>query len=352
MRRRIVLSSILAFATIAAVATPPALAEDPPVTGWKGSVCGTRAVIPLTVARDVDDAGVVVGYDHRSRATSWSSHTGAYRWYGGIDGGRSSEISAVSGGGRVAGVAEIDGPTLDPAKAVRVEGPLPLTPVDRSQRTHDQVHDVNDANVVVGTSEILGGQGATEPFVWTDRRHVLPTPDASYRMVRTRTVNESGWVLGSGYRLDAQGVYHHRVLVWRPDLTVLELPPLPGDATFVAEHLDEQGRVIGHRLGADWTEDALVTWSPITGYTFVPSPGGDLQVTDADDHGGAIGTVIDPTSGSALPFLYRPELGFRPLADADGALLRGVPYRMSEAGQVLQMTDARPSLWTPTCPTP
>ena len=132
MRRRIIPTSILAAALTTAVATPPAVAEDPPVTGWQGSACGTRKAVPLTVARDVDDAGVVVGYDHRSRATSWSSRTGTYRWYGGIDGGRSSEISAISGGGRVAGVAEIDGPTLDPAKAVRVEGSLPLTPVDRS----------------------------------------------------------------------------------------------------------------------------------------------------------------------------------------------------------------------------
>ena len=170
-----------------------------------------------------------------------------------------SEISAISGGGRVAGVAEIDGPTLDPAKAVRVEGSLPLTPVDRSQRTHDQVHDVNDANVVVGTSEILGSQGATEPFVWTDRKHVLPTPDASYRMVRTRSVNESGWVLGSGYRLDAQGAYHHHVLLWRPDLTVIELPPLPEDATFVAEHpVPQAARLITQHIERMWTSVTLV----------------------------------------------------------------------------------------------
>lgn len=351
MRRRIILGSILAASLGTGVAVPAA-ADDPPTAGWQGSVCGTRTTIPLTVARDVDDAGVVVGYDRRTRAASWDSRTGTYRWYGGIEGGLFSEISAVSGGGRVAGVAEVDGPTFDPAKAVRVEGPLPLRPVDRSLRTADQVHDVNDADVVVGTSEVLGSQGATEPFVWTDRKHVLPTPDASYRFVQTRSVNEAGWVLGGGYHLDAQGVYHHRVLVWRPDRTVLELPPLPDDAIFVAEHIDERGGVTGHRLGADWTEDALVTWSPITGYAFVPSPGGDLQVTSADDHGGAVGTVIDPTSGSALPFLYRPELGFRRLAEPDGTLLRGVPYRMSEAGQVLLMTDAQAYLWTPTCSAP
>lgn len=350
MRRRIVLSSILAASLGTVVAVPPAVADDPSVTGWQGSVCGTRTAIPLTVARDVDDAGVVVGYDQRTRAASWGSRTGAYRWYGGIEGGLFSEISAVSGGGRVAGVAEVDGPTFDPGKAVRVEGPLPLRPVDRSLRTADQVHDVNDANVVVGTSEVLGAQGATEPFVWTDRKHVLPTPDASYRFVQTRSLNEAGWVLGGGYRLDAQGGYHHRVLVWRPDRTVLELPPLPDDAVFVAEHIDEQGRVTGHRLSPDGHDDALVTWSPTAGYAFVPSPGGDLQVVSADDRGGAVGTVIDPTSGSALPFLYRPDTGFRRLAVADGTLLRGVPYRMSEAGQVLLMTDARPSLWTPTCP--
>ncbi|MFC4616435.1 hypothetical protein ACFO3K_17035 [Cellulomonas algicola] len=350
MRRHLVLSSILAASLGTAVAVPPAAADDPPVTGWQGSVCGSRTEVPLTVARDVDDAGVVVGYDRRTRAASWDSRTGTYRWYGGIEGGLSSEISAISGGGRVAGVAEVDGPTTNPPKAVRVEGPLPLRPVDRSLRTADQVHDVNDANVVVGTSEVLGAQGATEPFVWTDRKHVLPTPDASYRFVQTRSVNEAGWVLGGGYHLDAQGVYHHRVLVWRPDRTVLELPPLPDDAIFVAEHIDEQGGITGHRLTPDWDDDALVTWSPTAGYTFVPSPGGDLQVISADDRGGAVGTIIDPTSGSALPFLYRPDTGFRRLAGPDGALLRGVPYRMSEAGQVLLMSDQRPYLWTPTCP--
>lgn len=349
MRRRIVLSSVLAASLAAVVAAPPAAAEDPPVTGWQGAVCGTRTAVPLAVARDVDDAGVVVGSDQRPRAASWDSRTGTFRWYGGIEGGLFSELGAVSGGGRVAGVAEIDGPSLDPAKAVRVEGRLPLTPVDRSQRTSDRVHDVNDAGVVVGTSELVGGEGATEPFVWTDRRYVLPTPGPSYTWAQTRSLNESGWVLGSAYELDAQGAYHHRVLVWRPDRTVLELPPLPDGALLVAEHIDEQGRVTGHRLGTDRHEDALVTWSPAAGYAFVPSPGGDLQVTAADDHGGVVGTVIDPTSGWAHPFLYRPETGFRRLADPDGALLRGTPYGMSEAGHVLLMSDARPYLWGPEC---
>jgi hypothetical protein len=349
VRRRIILSSILTTALAVTAAASPGAAEDPPVTGWQGPVCGTRTTIPLTVARDVDDSGVVVGYDQRSRATSWNSRTGAYRWYGGIEGGLFSEISAISGAGRVAGVAEVDGPTLDPAKAVRVEGPLPLKPVDRSLRTSDQVQDVNDANVVVGTSEIVGGQGATEPFVWTDRRYVLPTPDPSYVLVHALSVNEAGWVLGSGYQLDAQGVYHYQVLVWSPDRAVTVLPPLPGGGMFVVGHIDEQGGVIGHHLTADWDDDALVTWSPTAGYTFVPSPGGDLQVIAADDHGGAVGTIIDPTSGSALPFLYRPDTGFRRLAGPDGALLRGTPYGMSEAGQVLVMSDARPHLWTPTC---
>ncbi|MFS0703360.1 hypothetical protein AB6N23_02445 [Cellulomonas sp. 179-A 9B4 NHS] len=352
MRRRIVLGPILAASLAVAAAASPAVAEGPPVTGWQGSVCGTRTAVPLTVARDVDDAGVVVGYDQRSRAASWDSRTGTYRWYGGIDGGRPSEISAVSGGGRVAGLAVIDGPSLDPAKAVRVEGALPLTPVDRSLRTHDQVLDVNDANVVVGTSEVIGGQGATEAFVWTDRRYVLPTPDPSYVLVRARSLNEAGWVLGAGYRLDAQGRYHYRVLVWSPDRTVSELPPLPDDALFTAEHIDEQGRVTGHGLAVDGDGDALITWSPTAGYASVPSPGGDLQVMDADDRGGVIGTVIDPTTGSALPFLYRPDTGFRRLAEAGGTLLQGVPYEMSEAGQVLLMSDARAYLWSPTCAAP
>ncbi|AEE44900.1 hypothetical protein [Cellulomonas fimi] len=349
MRRRIMPGAVLVAALTVPVAAPAAAVEPPP-PGWQGPVCGTRTVIPLSVARDVDDSGLVVGHDQRSRAASWDSRTGTYRWYGGIDGGLSSEISAISGGGRVAGAAQVDGPTLDPAKAVRVEGPLPLRPVDRSLRTSDQVQDVNDANVVVGTSEIVGGQGATEAFVWTDRRHVLATPDPSYVLVHALSVNEAGWVLGSGYRLDARGVYHYQVLVWRPDRTVTVLPPLPDGGMFVAEHIDEQGGVIGHHLSPDWTNDALVTWSPTSGYTFVPSPGGDLQVIAADDRGGAVGTVIDPTTGSALPFLYRPDTGFRRLAEPGGALLRGVPYGMSEAGQVLLMTDQRPHLWTPTCP--
>ncbi|MFC8191575.1 hypothetical protein ACFUMH_07915 [Cellulomonas sp. NPDC057328] len=350
MRRRTVLSSILAAPLAAAVVASPAAAEDPPVTGWQEPVCGARTLIPLAVARDVDDAGVVVGRDERPRAASWDSRTGTYRWYGGIDGGLFSEISAVSGGGRVAGMAATDGPTLDPAKAVRVEGSLPLTPVDRSLRTSDRVHDVNDANAVVGTSELVGGEGATEPFVWTDRRYVLPTPDPSYVLVQTRSLNEAGWVLGAGYRLDPQGVYHYRVLVWRPDRTVLELPPLPDGALFVVAHIDEEGRVIGHSLDSERGSGAVVTWSPTAGYASVPSPGGDLQVTAADDHGGVLGTVMDPTSGWAHPFLYRPGAGFRRLADADGTLLRGTPYRMSEAGHVLLMSDARPYLWSPTCP--
>ncbi|MFS0703362.1 hypothetical protein AB6N23_02455 [Cellulomonas sp. 179-A 9B4 NHS] len=352
MRRRMVLGSILAASLAASVAAAPAAADEPPATGWLQPACGTRTVIPLDVARDVDDAGVVVGRDHRPRAASWDSRTGVLRWYGGIDGGLFSELSAVSSGDRVAGVAEVDGPALDPAKAVRVEGRLPLTPVDRSLRTSDRVQDVNDAGVVVGTSNLVGTDGAVEAFVWTDRRYVLPMPDRSYEYVLVRSVNEAGWVLGSAYRRDEEGRYDHRTLVWRPDRTVLELPPLPDDAVLVAEHIDEQNRVTGHRRGADWREDALVTWSPTAGYTFVPSPGGDLQVNAADDRGGAIGTVVDPVSGWSQPFLYRPGTGFQLLADADGTPLRGTPYRLSEAGQVLVMTDGRPVLWTPTCPAP
>lgn len=352
MRRRMILSSILVAATAVAAAAAPATAEDPPATGWPRPVCGTRTAVPLDMARDVDDAGVVVGRDARPRAASWDSRTGTTRWYGGIEGGLFSELSAVSSGGRVAGVAEIDGPALDPAKAVRVEGRLPLTPVDRSLRTSDRVQDVNDANVVLGTSDLVGTDGAVEAFVWTDRRYVLPMPDATYRYVLTRSINEAGWALGSAYRLDAEGRYHHETLVWRPDRTVIELPPLPDDAVFTAEHIDEQNRVTGHRLGADWREDAIVTWSPTDGYTVVPSPGGDLQVNAADDRGGAVGTVVDPVSGWSEPFLYRPDTGFRRLADADGTLLRGTPYRLSEAGQVLIMIDGRPVLWTPGCAAP
>ncbi len=259
--------------------------------------------MPVPFALDLGDDGFVVGYDNRLRTMSWQAPTGTTRWYGGIEGGSSSELTAVSPGGRVAGVARVLGQRYEIAEAVRVEGLLPLVPVDRDVSRYDSLRAVNDANTVVGVSEPVGSPGRTEASVWTDQRRVLRPPPGAWSATEAVAVNASGWVLGRGWGTDASGSFRWQVLLWSPAGAVTALPPLDDGAQMIPVAVTDDGRILGYRLQADGRGDAVVTWTAGDGYDVAPAPTPHgspvvLQVSDADD-----GTVVRV---GAHPHLWAP----------------------------------------------
>ncbi|WP_210728002.1 hypothetical protein, partial [Cellulomonas septica] len=349
---------LLALGVVAGLAvggTPvtPARADTAPATGWAGTVCGSLTRVPVPFAIDLGDDGLVVGYDTRLRTMSWQATTGTTRWYGGIEGGLRSELTAVSPGGRVAGTAAVQGARYEIAKAVRVEGPLPLVPVDRSPDRYDTVRAVNDANTVVGASDPVASPGRTEAFVWTDQRRVLPPPPGVWSSTEAVAVNTSGWILGSGAGTDATGAFRRQVLLWSPTGTVTALPPLADGSQVVPVALADDGRVIGYRVRTDGRGDAVVTWTAARGYDVVPAPTPngspvDLQVSDADADGTIVGAIRDERATPPLrPFLYETGTGFRLMLDPAGAPLPTVPQAINGGHEALVRVGAHPHLWTP-----
>ncbi|MFC8191576.1 hypothetical protein ACFUMH_07920 [Cellulomonas sp. NPDC057328] len=323
------------------------------MTGWTGTVCGTVTRLPFQFALDLADDGFVVGHSDRHRAMSWHATTGTTRWYGGIEGGLPSDLTAVSPGGRVAGTARVAGPRYDIAKAVRVQGPLPLVPVDRSTSRDDRVRAVNDANTVVGMSLLNGSPYRAEAFVWTDRRRVLDPPPGTWTWTEAVAINASGWVLGRAWGTDAAGSSARRVLLWSPTGAVTALPPLADGAELLPVALTDDGLVIGLRLAADGRGDAVVAWTAVGGYDVVaaPTPNGSpvtLSVSDADADGTVVGAVRDErATPPLLPFLYEAGVGFRLMVDADGVPLPSVPSAVNDGHEALVVVDGRSSLWTP-----
>jgi hypothetical protein len=354
-RRRRGAGALVALTVATTLAVVPTRADAAPATGWTGTVCGSLTRVPVPSALDLGDDGFVVGYDNRLRTMSWHATTGTARWYGGIEGGLPSELTAVSPGGRVAGVARVLGQRYEIAKAVRVEGPLPLVPVDRSVSRYDSVRAINDASTVVGVSEPVGSPGRTEAFVWTDQRRVLQPPPGAWSATEAVAINASGWILGRGWGTDATGSSRWQVLLWSPTGAVTALPPLGDDIRLIPVALTDDGRVIGFRLSADGRGDALVTWTAGEGYDVVPAPTPhgapvDLQVSDADADGTVVGAVRDERATPPLrPFLYEAGVGFRLMVDPDGAPLPTVPQAVNGGHQTLVRVGAHPHLWTP-CP--
>lgn len=354
-RTRGALVALVVLAGLAVAGTPwtPARADAAPTTGWTGKVCGSLTRVPVPFALDLGDDGLVVGYDARLRTMSWRATTGSMRWYGGIEGGLRSELTAVSPGGRVAGTAAIQGPRYEIAKAVRVDGPLPLVPVDRSPDRYDSVRAVNDANVVVGTSDPVASPGRTEAFVWTDQRRVLAPPPGAWSSTEAVAINASGWVLGSGAGTDATGAFRRQVLNWSPAGTVTALPPLGDGIQIVPVALADDGQVIGYRVRADGRGDAVVTWTAASGYDVVPAPTPngsrvDLQVTDADADGTIVGATFDERATPPLrPFLYEAGTGFRLMVDPGGVPLPTVPQAINDGHETLVRVGAHPHLWSP-----
>ncbi|AEE44899.1 hypothetical protein [Cellulomonas fimi] len=351
-RRRAAPGALVALVLVGALATP-ARADATPATGWTGTACGTLTRVPVPFALDLGNDGFVVGYDTRLRTMSWHAATGDTRWYGGIEGGLRSELTAVSPGGRVAGVAHVRGERYEIAKAVRVDGPLPLVPVDRSPSRYDSVRAVNDANTVVGASDPVGSPGRTEAFVWADQRRVLAPPPGAWSSTEALAINASGWVLGWGAGTDATGSFRRQVLLWSPTGAVTALPPLADGAQLVPVALADDGRVIGYRTRSDGRGDAVVTWTAAGGYVVVPAPTPDgspveLQVSDADADGTVLGATYDARATPPLrPFLYDAHSGFRLLVDQDGTALPTVPQAVNDGHQTLLRVGAHPHLWTP-----
>lgn len=349
--RRAAAGALAALTVAASLTAAPAAAA--PAAGWTGTVCGSLTRVPVPSALDLGDDGLVVGYDRRLRTMSWHAPTGTTRWYGGIEGGLRSELTAVSPAGRVAGTAAIRGSRYEIAKAVRVEGPLPLVPVDRSPSRYDTVRAVNDDDVVVGLSEPVGSPGRTEAFVWDEGRRVLDPPAGAWSSTEAVAVNASGWVVGSGAGTDATGAFRRQVLLWSPTGAVTALPPLGDRARVNPVALTDDGRVIGYRVGADGRGDAVVTWSAAAGYDVVPAPAPDgtrvdLQVSDADADGTVVGATYDPRATPPLrPFLYEAATGFRLMVGPDGVPLPTVPQAVNTGHEALVRVGAHPHLWTP-----
>src|SRR4051812_15466090 len=113
LAKRAAAASAVGAMLVIGSAAAPASADSPPVNVPPGgSLNGTSVAVPLRNAYALDDAGVVTGNGNRSRAATWNSNTGTFTWYGGLEGIRSSAITAISPTGEVAGIAEvIAGPT-------------------------------------------------------------------------------------------------------------------------------------------------------------------------------------------------------------------------------------------------
>ncbi|GAA2985761.1 hypothetical protein GCM10010519_20050 [Streptomyces lactacystinicus] len=268
------------------------MSDNHPVR-WAPDGTATALALPAGVrggsASSVNDAGVVAGgsYDdtYRSKPLKWQAD-GTRVDLPLLPGDTAGSTAAVTNAGVVAGTSERslgDGrsqetPVLwSPAGAVSA---LPLPPGLDGAR----VDGMTDDGVVLGHGRRTGGTEFDRVLVWTPGGAVR---DAGYG--RTRAVNSAGTVVGATF--DAhRSAFAAR---WNPDGTQTLLGG-PAGRQSEAMAVNGAGTAVGEAQGPDWNRTTALLWRPDG--TVVPLPPSPLspyaQALFVNDAGVVAGNAV------------------------------------------------------------
>lgn len=151
--------------------------------------------------------------------------------------------------------------------------------------------DINDAGVVVGSSDVAGG---THAFRWSRTRGMVDLGELGGGYSAALKINEKGYVLG--YSRDRDGRTH--IVLWSPENKLTDLGRPPTDQIFYVAGFNNQNTVVGGLYGDMESLPYIWKWNRETGYVNVTNATSELWVAGIDNDGSIAGT------GGALGGVY------------------------------------------------
>ena len=293
---------LLPLATLAlACDEPHPLPTGPRIGGPvspKATIVGATVTIlpnlggPFTTARDINDAGQVVGWSIDATATRraflWTAAAGIQDL--GTLGGTTSEANAINESGQVVGFSETASGANHAFLWTLGRGMQDLGTLGAGLSV---ATGINDRGEVVGfvttqigtTSEFL-----TQAFRWTPGQGLQDLGTLGGSVAAATAINNAGQVVGSSTTADG----NEHAFLWTPGQRMQDLGTL-GTGRSVATSINDIGQVVG--LNVLGSESRPVIWLPgqpprELGTADDPLEG---QATDVNDAGQVVGSV------SAMP---------------------------------------------------
>lgn len=143
--------------------------------------------------------------------------------------------------------------------------------------------DINDAGVVVGSSDVPDG---THAFRWSRARGLVDLGELGGGYSAALKINEKGYVLG--YSRDRDGRTH--IVLWSPDNKLMDLGRPPTKESFYVTGLNNQNTIVGGLLGNEESLPYIWKWNRETGYVYVSNGTSELWVGGIDNDGSIAGT--------------------------------------------------------------
>lgn len=289
---RQILATIVLFVPVSAFAAP-----------WRIEPLRTLGG-PRSEANGINNAGQVVGRAEdasgRTRAVLWEPD-GRVRDLGVLPGGAYSVARRLNNHGQVVGLSHTAS-GQDHATLWDVSGPAPvITDIGTLGGLRSFAQDVNDAGVVVGSSDAERGSRA---FTWTRSGGFVdygnfntqdPLLNAGFN-----AVNAAGLAVGTAFRL----LEPFRAAVADPvRQTLVDYSP-PGRSHSMANGINDHGVIVGYANVAAGPIEAAVFHGP-DDITHLGTMGlEESWAEDVNNAGDIVGAAFDPEVGPRA-FLYR-----------------------------------------------
>jgi probable HAF family extracellular repeat protein len=187
-------------------------------------------------------------------------------------------VIVVSGCADPAGVGENQDPSQT-AMALST-GPMDLGTLGGPSSS---AADINDAGVVVGSSDVAGEIHA---FRWTRGRGMVDLGTVGGTFSAALQINRDGFVLGLSR--DANNELH--IVLWNPQNKLMDLGRPPTSEYFYVAGFNNQNTVVGGLYGNEESLPYTWKWNRETGYVNVSNGSSELYVSAIGNDGSIAGT--------------------------------------------------------------
>ncbi len=250
-------------------------------------------------AAAINDVGQIVGQVQSTsgsplRAARWS-FDGSLEILANLPGGTEAQGFGTNSHGVAVGVADLPFNGDIAAHAVLWDASGGVTDLQTLGGLSSEAQDVNDDNVVVGSSSDAADN--FRAFVWTQAAGMQPLPTPFGGSSWANAVNNSGQIVGG--MTVASGETH--AVLWQPGGEVVDLGTLGGTRS-QAFDIDELGRVVGESRDASGDTRAFV-WAETDGMTDIA--GTSAVATAISETGIVVGRA--PAFGSSRATLWTLE---------------------------------------------
>ncbi len=146
--------------------------------------------------------------------------------------------------------------------------------------------DINDAGVVVGSSEVAGEIHA---FRWSRKTGMVDLGTVGGAFSTALEINRRGYVLG----LSRDASWNLHIVLWTPENRLMDLGRPPGADDFSLAGFNNENQVVGNTGLNDLYTAHVFRWSSATGYVdlYPYRPHWETYVSAIDNDGSMAGTI-------------------------------------------------------------